>query len=144
MNGNININNLANDDLNNYKEFVNEYNSCSFDYYLILFINGILQIISNSNLLKNNRYLYNSILHNYFEFYLNFIHFIKNGELIKLYIYEIYNQINNINLFNLEDIKYRNLVPKVINYMLLNNDRIFCIIYLSSHYWLRSVNLIFN
>ena len=31
MNDNININNLANDDLNNYKVFVNEYNSCSFD-----------------------------------------------------------------------------------------------------------------
>ena len=70
-------NNLANDDLNNYKEFVNEYNSCSFDCYLILFINGILQIISNSNLLKNNQYLYDSILHIDFDFYLNFIHFIK-------------------------------------------------------------------
>ena len=42
MHDNLNINNLANDDLNNYKEFVNEYNSWSFDYYLIIFINGIL------------------------------------------------------------------------------------------------------
>ena len=77
MQNSLNINNLANDDLNNYKEFVNEYNSCSFDYYLILFINGILHIISNSDLLKNNQFLYDSILHNDFEFYLNFIHFIK-------------------------------------------------------------------
>ena len=34
---NININSLSNDDLTNFKAFLNENNSCSFDSFLILF-----------------------------------------------------------------------------------------------------------
>ena len=138
INENQNINNLAIEDLNNYKAFLNEYNSCSFDSYLILFINVILPIISNSDLLKNNNYLYDSTLNNDFKLYLNFIHFINNkikGEFINFYdLYEEYNQINNIDLFKLDDIEYKNFVPIVINYRLLNNNKIFCIIYRISHY----------
>ena len=138
INDNININNLAKDDLNNFKVFLNEYNSCSFDSYTILFINGILPNISNSELLNNNKYLYDLTSNNEFELYLNFINFIKKkitGEFIKFYdLYEEYNQLNNINLFNLDDIEYKNFVPIVINYRLLNNNRIFCIIYRISHY----------
>ena len=138
INENQNINNLAIEDLNNYKAFLNEFNSCSFDSYLILFINGILSIISNSDLLKNNNYLHDSTLNNDFKLYLNFIHFINNkikGEFINFYdLYEEYNQINNIDLFKLDDIEYKNFVPIVINYRLLNNNKIFCIIYRISHY----------
>ena len=59
MNDNININNLAKDYLNNYKVLLNEYNSCYFNSYLVLFTNAILPNISNSDLLNNNHYLYN-------------------------------------------------------------------------------------
>ena len=74
---NININNLSNDDLTNFKAFLNENNSCSFDSFLILFINGILPIISMSDLFNNNHYLYDSSLNDDFKSYLKLIHFIK-------------------------------------------------------------------
>ena len=58
-----------------------------------------------------------------------------NGEFIKFYdLYEAYNQINNINLFKLDDIEYKNFVLIVINYRLLNNNKLFGIIYHISHY----------
>ena len=43
---NISINSLSNNNLINFKAFLNENNSCLFDSFLILFINGILLIIS--------------------------------------------------------------------------------------------------
>ena len=74
---NISINSLSNDDLTNFKEFLNENNSCSFDSFLFLFLNGILPIISIYDLLNNNHYLYASTLNDDFKSYLKFIHFIK-------------------------------------------------------------------
>ena len=74
---NININSLSNDDLTNFKAFLKENNSCSFDSFLILFINGILPIISMSDLLNNIHYLYYSTINEDFKLYLKFIHFIK-------------------------------------------------------------------
>ena len=60
MHDNININNLAQDDLNNYKSLLNEYNSCYFNSYLVLFANAILHINSNYDLFNNNHYIYDT------------------------------------------------------------------------------------
>ena len=86
----------------------------------------------------NNNYIYDITRDNSFEKYINFISYIiqhLKGEYIYFYeLYENYGLINNINLFNLDNLEYKKFVPIVINYRLLNNNKIFEFIYRISHY----------
>ena len=88
--------------------------------------------------MMNTNYIYDITQENSFEKYINFISYIKQhlkGEYIYFYdLYENYNMINNINLFNLDNLEYKKFVPIVINYRLLNNNKIFGFIYRIRHY----------
>ena len=123
--------------LDNTIAFINNYNSCSFDSFIILFINSILPLLEYNDI-SNKNYIYDNTQDNSFEKYINFISYIKKNlkdECIKFYdLYEKYNTKNNMDLFKLDKLEYKNFVPIVINYRLLNNNKIFGFIYRISHY----------
>ena len=126
-------------DINDINEqlFLSNYQlSCSFDSFLSIFINTIYPaIIKNQNeeneinLKKNKKYKY----------YIKFIETLNQKNIIEqMTFYDIYEEFNNDNkldLFELdEEIEKYDLLPIVINYRNLYNNKLFCIIYSIKHF----------
>ena len=124
-------------ELSNKVSFLNNNNSCAFTSFLSIFIFALNPSINDY--LNNNIIIQKIIYDNnkkddfLYELFLKFINEIidnMNGKYLDFYnIYQNFNASNKSNLYKLLNNENKQIVPIVVNYRPLYNNKLFSIVY---------------